>query len=70
MSEQEPTFTVTEDYYEDLKSGRGRKLIARKGDVLPWSHAYEFGLVKTKNPPKADETPALPFDATPARKKA
>jgi len=55
MAEQNETYTVTEDVYEDLKSGRGRRLVARKGQVLPWGHAHVLGLVSTKHPPKEDE---------------
>lgn len=47
----EPTYTPTEDAYEDLKDGTGRVCVARAGVPMPWARAYELGLVKTELPP-------------------
>jgi hypothetical protein len=52
----EATYTVTDDVYEELSDGNGRKRIFKAGQRIAWETAYAAGLVTTKHAPKAGET--------------
>lgn len=63
MADKAETYTVTEDYYEDLTDSSGRKKVFSAGQKVAWDTAYAVGLVTTKHPPKVEEKAAQPAKA-------